>query len=233
MYKLQNKEQIIGGVAVFSKATPDDIRALAEIAISRSIEEGSFFFLQGEPADFFYILASGKAKLIQTSVDGQQVNLRTLYPGHLFGAVGAVDLGAVYPAEAQALVDCTALAIPAVSFHRMLNERPHLGFGMMRLMTGYIQEMQTRLREMVTEKAEQRIARVLIRLAGHSGTKVEEGVRIELEFSRAELAEMAGTTFFTVSRNLSQWEKQGWIKAGREKITITDPHRLLEFAECD
>ena len=228
-----NTEQILAGVAVFSKATEADIKDIAEIAITRSIEEGSYFFMQGDPADFFYVLASGKAKLTQTSADGQQVNLRTLYPGHLFGAVGAVDLGAVYPAEAQALVDCTAIAVPAVSFHRMLEKKPHLGFGMMRLMTGYIQEMQTRLREMVTEKAEQRIARVLIRLAGHSGTKVEEGVRIELEFSRAELAEMAGTTLFTVSRNLSQWEKQGWIKTGRERITITDPHRLLEFAEYD
>jgi CRP-like cAMP-binding protein len=102
---------------------------------------------------------------------------------------------------------------------------------MMKLMTGYIQEMQERYRESVTERVEQRIARVLLRLAGQSGKRVEAGVLIELPFSRQELAEMAGTTLFTVSRILSTWEKQGLISAGREKVTLTNPHAILRVAE--
>ena len=42
---------------------------------------------------------------------------------------------------------------------------------------------------------------------------------------------MAGTTQYTVSRLLTQWESQGLIYAGRERIIIRHPHGLVSLAE--
>ncbi|GAB4480978.1 MAG: Crp/Fnr family transcriptional regulator [Anaerolineales bacterium] len=224
-------ESAIRRVAVLKAASDDEVRAIARLGIERAVEEDGFFFFQGDQADYLYILLTGRAKLCQIAPDGQQVNLRTLNPNQLFGAVGAVDASATYPACAQALEDSTALAIRSDQFHALLAERPHLSFGLMKLMTGYLQEMQTRYRESVTEKVEQRIARVLLRLAGQTGTRVESGVQIDLPFSRQELAEMAGTTLFSVSRILSAWEKRGLIATGRERVTLTNPHAVMRLAE--
>jgi len=224
-------ESTIRHVAVFKSASDEDVCLIASIGIQRAVEEGSFFFFQGNPAEYLYILLTGRAKLCQIATDGQQVNLRTLNPNQLFGAVGAVDENATYPACAQALEDSSAIAIRSADFRILLEKRPHLSFGMMKLMTGYIQEMQNRYRESVTEKVEQRIARVLLRLAGQSGKRVDEGVVIELSFSRQDLAEMAGTTLYTVSRSLSAWERQGLIATGRERITLTNPHAVMRLAE--
>ena len=224
-------ESTIRRVAVLKTASDDDVHVIAQMGIQRSIEEGAFFFLQGDPAEYLYIMLSGRAKLCQITPDGQQVNLRTLNPNQLFGAVGAVDPLATYPACAQALEDSSAIAIRSADFRLLLEKRPHLSFGMMKLMTGYIQEMQNRYRESVTEKVEQRIARVLLRLAGQLGKRVDEGVLIELAFSRQDLAEMAGATLYTVSRILSAWEKQGLISTGRERVTLTNPHAVMRLAE--
>lgn len=224
-------EAAIRRVAAFKGATDDDVRTIANLGIERAVEEGGFFFLQGDQADYLYILSSGRAKLSQIGPDGQQVNLRILIPGQLFGAIGAVQPGAAYPACAQALEDSVAIAVESAAFGRLLEARPHLSFGLMTLMTGYIQEMQERYREMATERVEQRIAHVLLRLAGQSGKRVEEGVLIELKFSRQELAEMSGTTLYTVSRTLSAWEKQGILSTGRERVVITSPHGLVRLAE--
>lgn len=228
---LQKFEQVIRRVAVLKAATEEDVRAIARLGMERAVEQGGFFFFQGDPAAFTYILLAGRAKLCQIASDGQQVNLRTLVPSNLFGAVGAVDSAAAYPACAQALEDSSAIAIRSDEFHHLLGARPHLAFGMMKLMTGYLQEMQERYRESVTEKVEQRIARVLLRLAGQTGTQVQMGVLIELPFSRQELAEMAGTTLFTVSRILSGWEKRGLVTAGRERVILINPHALIRLAE--
>ncbi|MFZ5880381.1 MAG: Crp/Fnr family transcriptional regulator [Chloroflexota bacterium] len=228
---LPEVEDAIRRVAVLHAATEDDVQAIARMGILRAVEEGAFFFLQGEPAHYLYILISGRAKLCQIGLDGQQVNLRTLTPRQLFGAVGAVDPAAHYPACAQALEDSAALSIPSDKFRNLLEQRPHLSFGLMKLMTGYIQEMQARYREMATEKVEQRIARVLLRLAGQTGKRVEEGVLIELPFSRQDLAEMAGTTLYTVSRTLKAWEKQGIILAARELVILKKPHAVMQLAE--
>lgn len=224
-------QQILRQVEIFKAVSDNDIHTLAQIAIQRQVEEGSFFFHQGETAEYLYVLSEGRAKLSQLAEDGEQVNLRTLLPYHLFGAVGAVDPSASYPASAQALENCTALAIRASEFKVLLEKNPRLAFGMMQLMTGYIQEMQQRFRELATERVEQRIARTLVRLAAQTGTKIEQGIRIDLSFSRQELAEMTGTTLFTVSRTLSTWERKGFLTSGREKITITDPHGLVRLAE--
>lgn len=216
-------------VVVFRDATDDDLQQIWSHSIARSIEEGEFFFLQGDPADYLYILTAGQVKLLQTNPSGQQVNLRTIYPWQMFGALGAVRERAMYPANAQALMNSTALAMKSFFLKEMMQTRPHLAAGLMQLMTSYIQEMQSRYRELATERVEQRIARALLRLTSLSGQKVDIG--IELSFSRQDVAEMSGTTLYTVSRVMADWERQGWVRLGREQVHIINPHRLVEIAE--
>ena len=217
-------------VSVFQHATDDDLKLLTQRGIERSIEDGDFFFFQGDPARHLFILTSGRAKLMQTSTAGQQVNLRTINEWQLFGALGAVRAEAAYPATAQALEASTALALESSFLHEMIETRPYLSFDLMQLMTGYIQEMQSRYRELATEKVERRIARALLRLTAQMGIKTLEG-DIELTFSRQDLAEISGTTLFTVSRVLSEWERQGLVETGRERVVIRNPHGIVRIAE--
>src|SRR6266508_759171 len=187
-------------VSVFQNATDEDLRLFVQNGVERSLEEGEFFFFQGDPATYAYILVSGRAKLMQTSPAGQQVNLRTISEWQMFGALGAVRENATYPATAQAMEQSTALAIKGDYLQELMSTRPYLSFDLMKLMTNYIQEMQERYRELATEKVERRIARALLRLAAQMGNKRDGG--IELLFTRQDLAEMSGTTLYTVSRVL-------------------------------
>ncbi len=216
-------------VIVFKDATDEDLSYFLGRSITRSIEEGGFFFFQGDPADYLYVLTSGQVKLLQSNPAGQQVNLRTLYPWQMFGALGAVRQEAAYPASAQAIEDSTALAISSADLKQMMQTRPYLASGLMQLMTSYIQEMQSRYRELATERVQQRIARTLLRLASQSGQKAEQG--IELALSRQDFAEISGTTLYTVSRVLTEWERQGLVSSSREHIRILEPHALVRLAE--
>lgn len=219
-------------VEVFQRATDDDLQLILNNGVTRSMEEGGYFFLQGDEAAYLYILTGGQVKLMQSNPSGQQVNLRTIYPWQMFGALGAVRTdGAAYPASAQTLEDSTALALPNLFMRSMMETRPYLSFDLMKLMTSYIQEMQARYRELATEKVEQRVANALIRLAGQSGTKPGKEAGVELSFSRQDLAEMTGTTLYTVSRLLSEWERRGILKTGREKIIVLKPHDLVRVGE--
>jgi CRP-like cAMP-binding protein len=223
------KPQELRKVSVFQNATDDDLKLIAQHSIERSVEEGEFFFFQGDPAIYFYVLISGRAKLMQTNPAGQQVNLRTINEWQMFGALGAVRDNATYPATAQAMENSTALAVKSDYLRELMQTRPYLSFDLMKLMTTYIQEMQERYRELATEKVERRIARALLRLAAQMGVKVDGG--IELAFTRQDLAEMSGTTLYTVSRVLSEWERQGLVEAGRERVVIRNPHGVVSIAE--
>ncbi len=217
-------------VSVFQNASDGDLKLIVERGIQRSIEEGEFFFFQGDPAKYLYVLLTGRAKLLQTSRAGQQVNLPTIHEWQMFGALGVVRDQATYPASAQALEASTALAIESVFLRGMMQSRPYLSFDLMQLMTGYIQEMQSRYRELATEKVERRIARVMLRLTAQMGARTNDG-GIELSFTRQDLAEMSGTTLYTVSRVLSEWERRGLVETGRERILIRNPHGMVQIAE--
>ena len=227
---MKNDPANLRRVDVFREAPDEDLRLVNDQAIPRSMEEGEFFFFQGDPAKYLYILTSGRAKLTQASPAGNQVNLRMIDEWEMFGALGAVREAATYPATAQAIESSTALAIDSALLKEMMETRPYLATGLMRLMTGYIQEMQSRYRELATEKVERRIARSILRLAAQLGEKNADG-NIELDLSRQELAEMSGTTLFSVSRILAEWERTGLVETGRERVVIRNPHGLVKVAE--
>lgn len=216
-------------VAVFERASEEDLQALLEGGHLQNVEEGGYFFLQGDPAEHVHVLTAGQVKLLQSNPAGHQVNLRIIYPWQMFGALGAVRDGAAYPATAQALEDSTSLSWKAEFFKDYMASRPHLSWGLMQLMTTYIQEMQSRYRELATEKVERRIARVVLRLAAQSGQQAEDG--IELALKRQDLAEMSGSTLFTVSRVLADWDRRGLVEAGREQVKIRKPHDFVRIAD--
>ncbi len=219
-------------VSVFKDASDEDLKLLVEKGIVRSIEEGEFFFFQGDPATYSYVLISGRAKLLQTNPAGQQVNLRMINEWQIFGALGAVRENATYPATAQALESSTALAIKSDVLKEMMQTRPYLSQSLMQLMTGYIMEMQERYRELATERVERRIALTVLRLAAQVGNRLEsDKTMVELPLSRQDVAEASGTTIFTVSRVLADWERRGLVEAGRERVVIRNPHGLVQISE--
>lgn len=216
-------------VDVLKEAPLDDLKIIVEKSIMRSIEEDEFFFFQGDEAKYAYILVIGRVKLVQLNSVGQQVNLRTIKEWEMFAALGVIRPNAVYPVASQALEASTALAIESSLLQEMMKTRPYLNIGLMQLMTGYIQEMQTRYRELATEKIERRLALTLLRLASQVGIK--SGESIELPLSQQDIAEAASSTIFTISRTLSEWEKRGLIETGRGRIVMRNPHGLVEIAE--
>jgi CRP-like cAMP-binding protein len=113
----------------------------------------------------------------------------------------------------------------------LLERFPRLARNLMVLLSNQIQILQDRLREMATERVERRIAHTLLRLIRHAGRKVDEGILLDLPLTRLDLAELSGTTLYTVSRILSRWEADGIVNSKRQQVVIRVPHRLVVIAE--
>jgi CRP-like cAMP-binding protein len=222
-------KELLDKVALFHKVQPATLEAIRTTGIPRSVEEDSFYFHQEDPATHVYVLTSGRVKLHQVTIDGQQVALRVIAPGMMFGGIALLQPGSGYPAAAQAMEDSAALAWEGMFLRKLAEKDSTLAINMMGLMSGYVEEMQARFRELATERVEQRVARALLRLAAQSGQKASGG--IELSLTRQDLAELTGATLFTVSRLLAGWERQGLIHAGRERVTLLHPHALVRIAD--
>ena len=90
-----------------------------------------------------------------------------------------------------------------------------------------MQELNEHLAELATKAVEQRVASAVLRMVNQTGRKVEGGIEIAFPVTRANSAEMTGTTLHTVSRLLSAWEKDGIVESRRKHIVVTAPHKLV------
>lgn len=198
--------------------------------LRQRVEADAFLFHQGDPATVLYIPVQGRLKLVQVTAEGHEVILRYVGPGEMTGATaifGETD----YPASAQATEAAIVLGWDDATMTALLGRYPRLTINLLHLLSQRIQELQDRLREMSTERVERRIAHALLRLVAQLGKKAEHGVLIDLSLSRQDLANMAGTTLYTVSRVLARWEEDDLIESGRERILIKQPPRLVTIAE--
>ena len=99
------------------------------------------------------------------------------------------------------------------------------------ILTRHLQELQERYQEMSADKVERRVACAIIRLAKQFGKPTGGGS--EIAISRLELAQMTGTTLFTVSRLISKWGELGLILPRREAVLLLDTNRLDLISSVD
>jgi CRP-like cAMP-binding protein len=227
----KNIEELIRQSNLFRDASPAAFTQVLAMGVVRSIEEDGYFFMQGDPATHAYVLVSGRVKMIQITPNGQQITLRIMTPGQTYGGIALLNPESGYPATAQAVENSTAMAWNTAQLRELAAKEPSISLNTMQLMHGYISELQERQQALVSERVEQRIARILLKLAAQSGKKTDEGVLIDMPLTRQDVAEMSGTTLFTVSRTLSEWERNGILKIGRERVVIIEPHGLVRIAD--
>lgn len=222
--------RLLQAAELFRGLEADQLEEIRREARLIELGRNAYLFYQGDPAERVHVLLEGSIKLVQVTLDGQQVLMRYIHPGEAFTLLAALE-GIEYPASAQAATESRILAWDRPTIQSLMLRFPVIALHVLEVVAAHVREFQDRLRELSTERVERRLARALLRLANQAGRKVSAGVLIDLPLSRQDLAEMTGTTLYTVSRTLSQWESAGIIHSSREKVVILAPHGLVAIAE--
>jgi CRP-like cAMP-binding protein len=122
----------------------------------------------------------------------------------------------------------SALVWETQRFDAFLERLPILRRNMTLLLERHLNELEIRFREVSTERVAPRLSSLLVRLLGQVGRRAES--HMEIALSRRELAQLTGTTLFTVSRLLCRWETQGIVSARRETVLVHNVPRLQELS---
>lgn len=210
---------------IFDGLTERERRQWLEAARPRDVRRNEVVATQGEPAREFALVESGLLKLLQLTPDGRELIVRFVRPGEPFGGVVVLD-AAAYPVTALAVEPTRLLAWPGEVLRALLDRFPGVRLNITREIAAHMTDALTRVRELATERVSQRLAHTLLRLMRQAGTPGRDGVLIAHPLTRQELADLTGSTLYTVSRTLSQWQQQGILESRRRQLLVRAPKRL-------
>ena len=216
------KSEILKKSLIFSSLNEEELSGLAGLSVERSFQPNEFIFWEGDEADYFYVIAQGRIKVVKHASSGKEFIIAFFEPVEMFGEVAAFE-GKPYPASAQALSASKVLGINRQNFLDFLATRPKVALRIINILGGRLRDAQGRLKDLAGERVEQRLARILLMLASRMGNT--------LPFTRQELADMAGMTTETAIRLTGGLSERGIIRTSRGQLVVLDEAKLRALAE--
>ena len=218
------------GIGLLTGLSPTVLRDVVAIARTRALPMGMRIFDQGEHAGRAHALLSGCVRISQAGSDGEEILVRFITPGEIFGCVPILTDG-LYPADATAMIDSQEISWDPADLVALMQRHPDIAINMIAVIGKRLGEAQERLREVATQSVDRRIARTLLRLLDQAGSATDAGIRIGFPLRRKDIADIAGTTLHTASRILSGWQRGGLLISRNQALTITAPDDLRRIAE--
>ena len=193
---------------------------------TRRYPAGTVVIRGGDPANHLFLLNAGRAKYYRLTSDGEEVLLWSVAKGDVFGLGTLLKQPALYIGSAETLQECEFYVWDHEKIRYHAKACPQLAENSMRIVLHYLSDYAQRLVDIVTENAEQRVARALLRVGDQSGHPVHDG--IDVDVTNEHLSALANVSLFTASRVLSKWGRCGAVTKTRGHILIRDPEKIID-----
>lgn len=122
----EQKVALLRDVSLFSGISSRELETIADLTTEIDIEPGRHIVRQGQVGTGFYLITSGKAKVV---LDGK--TLAHLGPGEFFGELSVLDQ---QPRMAHVIAEeaTTCLALASWDFTRLLENTPKLTLSLLK-----------------------------------------------------------------------------------------------------
>jgi len=223
---VRQRADLVGQYLLFSGISRKDCEAIVTLAREVKIARGKTIFFEGDLVQQVMLLTAGSVKLFQLGAQGTEVILRVVGPGDVLCLKCFPEQS--HCATAIAVEHSAALVWEARQFETVKRRFPALERNVTSVILETLNELEVRFREVSTENVAPRLSGQLLRLIEHVGKPVDGCFEIVL--SQKDLAQLVGTTLFTVSRLLAQWEQRGIVKTRRNGVLLLDLAALRELS---
>jgi CRP-like cAMP-binding protein len=168
------------------------------------------FFSQGDSADCVFYLQKGRVQISVTSPSGKQATIRLVSAGDFFGEKAMAAEPGLRVTTAIAVTPCTALKIDRQEFLRAMQEEQSFSILFSSFLLACSLRTQADLVDQIFNRAEKRLARVLLLMAEYSQS--EEDETLILPISQEALANIIGSTRPRVNAFMNRFRKLGFIE---------------------
>jgi CRP/FNR family transcriptional regulator len=198
---------------------------LEKLGIPKRYPRGGLLFSAGDPGAGFHLIRSGEVRVFRMDDRGREIELVRTGPGEFVGEA-VVFASVPYPAFAQAEKSTITLYFDRKAVLAAVGKNPEVAEFFLGLLARKCVILNDRLDQVGLQTVRQRLVRYLL-----SACSGERRCEVVLEMRKGDLARFLGTIGETLSRALSQLEKEGLIEVRGRRIAILDCGRLRSGIE--
>ncbi len=214
------------GCQLFVGLPPDDLNAIADFTVVKSLEKGDYLFREGAPSQGFYIVQKGAINVHRVSTIGKEQVIKIFRTGESFAEAALATMSG-YPADARAVESSQILLVQKSGFLELLKRQPELGLRMLGSMSAHLRSLVSQLEDLTLKDVETRLANWLIKRCPNPDSV--KPVTIELKTTKRVLAAELGTVSETFSRTLAKFREQKLLTVKGKTVTILSPVKLREL----
>lgn len=190
--------------------------------------KGQTIFQQGAPARNLLIVCRGLVKLSAYYGEGRKLIATVLGPGALLGVEALTDTS--YRSVAEAAEDTYVGFIAREQLAELEQDHAELSAALVQELARENRFLLERLQGALHASVEERLAHLLLRLGDIYGSDSKDGVQLDIDLTREELAQMVGASRETVSRTLSKFDRRAWLDTSNDSLHLLDQGALRELA---
>jgi CRP/FNR family transcriptional regulator, cyclic AMP receptor protein len=212
---------------IFRTLAPLERAELERLIAANVYPQGQIFHSPNELGEQLFVLRSGRVRLYKLSAEGRALTLAVLEPVAIFGEMALVE-PRLHDSFAEAMTDCVVGVIGRDTLRGVLERHPLVAIAFMEVMGSRLRSMESRLADIAFKSVPQRLASILIGLAGaERGATTTPSV---IRYTHQQLAEMIGSYRETVTKALGDLREADLIRVSDEGITIVDLEKLRRLA---
>jgi len=213
-------------LTLFADLPHEDLELFADAAQIKSYPKGQVLYVEGEQADFFYIICHGWARLFHATEEGEEAILTMLTKNSITGEHAIFEEGR-YTSSAQVVESAQILSIPLALLREQIRQNNQLAFNMLTSMVQYQRRHELQLEKYLLYTAPQRIGCFLLGLC--PALEQKDGVVLSLPYDKALIASTLGMKGATFSRALNILREETGIHIIGTRVTIDSMESLLTF----
>ena len=208
-------------LSVFRDLSDEALRYLAAGSRQRAFQAGEIICYQGDPGSTCHIIVQGRVRIFVVGEDGQELSVRFLGRGDIFGEMALFD-DLPRSANVQALENTRTLELHRDVLLGCLRQSPALALSLLRALSERLRHATEGAGDLASLTVVERLLRRLRQLAEWAGTPATDGVRITLPLNQQELATLIGTSRESVNRALVQLRRQGKVRLENGWIVLLE-----------
>jgi CRP-like cAMP-binding protein len=214
--RLPEPGDALTGVELFASLEPEVRQRVIAAAVPRTYRKGQLLFVENDPGESLIVLRRGAVAVFRTAPTGERAVLSVVRPPNVLGEVSLLD-GSARSASAEAIEDCSALALSRGAFLELVHSNPRILDAVMRSLGALIRRLTEQTADHVFLDLPGRVAKTLVRLAGEN-----QAPMVTIELNQSQLAEMAGGSRQSVNQAIGSFATRGWLRTEGRRIVVTD-----------